>query len=328
MDDKISMNTRVYTDIQSLNQLKNNYGKNEEAVKKEVSQQFEAILMQMVMSSMRDANKAFASSDDGFSSDQMSMYQDMFDKQLSLMMSNSGLGFANIIEKNIDQQQKAPPKVVSTQPVHLELAKAEVASNPTSSTAVTANVTSTQHGSPMPIAMKSAPPAKVADSTEFKTPEDFIKKLWSASKVAAESAGLNPELLLAQAALETNWGKSVLSETTSGSSHNLFNIKADPSWNDKTVSLNTLEQSDGMLVKQKASFRSYNSFQESFSDYVNFLKTNNRYSEALGKASNPSQFISSLQQAGYATDPEYAGKVMKIFKSQTFQQAISKVKSV
>jgi len=308
MDNNILSSTRVYTDIQSLDQVKYENSKDQGAAKKEVAQQFEAILMQMVMTSMRDANKAFAPSDDVFSNDQMDMYQDMFDKQLSLMMSNAHLGFADIIEKNMDQQQATSP----TSPVSIPVTQTQVTG--TTEPFVTANLTVSDAHS------------QSTQQPPFKTPEDFVKKLWASSKQAASALGLSPELLLAQAALETNWGKSVIAQNQTNSSHNLFNIKADPSWTDKTVSVDALEQMDGVLVKQKSAFRSYDSFQASFQDYVNFLKTNDKYSEALSKTSNPDQYMSSLQKAGYATDQNYADKVMKIYNSPMFQRVVTKVK--
>jgi flagellar protein FlgJ len=279
MYDKMSADTRTYTNIQGLDELRANVKKNPNAAKKEVTQQFEAILMQMMLKSMRDANQAFAS--DLFGSDQMGFYQDLFDKQLTLSLSNHGIGIAEAIERNMKDQHlgdtpdpDAPDEAL--QPV------------------MTA---------PTPITI----PAKIT------------------AKMAAKMLGANPEILLAQAALETNWGKKILPHNANTSSFNLFNIKADGHWASKTTTMDSLEERQGVLVKEKSAFRSYESFKDSFLDYVNLLKQNSRYSGALQHAESPEKFVHALQDAGYATDSQYASKIMKIFGSQSFQNLIAKM---
>jgi len=307
MDSKIAYNTRIYADLQGLKQLQ--YEKNTDAAKKEVSQQFESLLMQMVLHSMRDANKSFSSG--LFGSSQMDLYQDMFDKQLSLMLPKSGLGFAEIVEKNIDQMQNAKPlpdnnvaAPTFTQPQKITPAVNHPAVRP----------------AVLPLQEKST------TQMTFDSPEDFIKKLWPSAKLAASFIGASPAILLAQAALETNWGKSILPQGKSGSSYNLFNIKAGSSWTNKTTTVASLEQRNGVLVKEKSDFRSYDSYDESFLDYINLLRQNERYSDALNKANNPEQFTHALQNAGYATDENYAKKVMDIFSSQNFKSLIASIK--
>lgn len=295
-----SMQSKIYTDVQQLQQLKFNQDPN--ASKKEVCQQFEAILMQMVFSNMRESNKAF--SGDLFGSDQMEMYQDMFDKQLSLMMSKTGVGFANIVENNINQLEAAKnsePPAVAIKPL---------AARPASTV--------------LPIPPK-ANDTSVKPVETFSSREEFISKLWSGAKTAAAAIGIAPEILLAQAALETDWGKKVISAGKE-SSHNLFNIKANGQWKEKSIAVDTLEQKNGVLAKERAHFRKYDSFVESFNDFVAFLTHNDRYSKTLSNPSTPEKFIQGLQNAGFATDKNYADKVMQIFSSPTFKNLIAKVK--
>lgn len=318
MVDKISSDVKVYTDLQSLERLRYQSKKDSNSVKKEVAQQFEAMLMQIVMRSMRDANKALSSDLFG-NSDQMDFYQDMFDKQLSLLTSDSGTGFAQIVEKNIDQQyasQNNKPDTTIKKPTPQELKHNKPLFQLDRQSETTAKtVISTYEKLP------PAPPKK----TVFSSQEEFVKTLWSAAKSAAKSIGADPKVLLAQAALETNWGKKIIPQDKNRSSFNLFNIKADHSWEKQTVAMNTLEQKDGVLSKAKSVFRSYDSFVESFKDYAQFLKQNGRYSEALKKAADPHQFIQALQSAGYATDANYADKILKIFSSQTFKSLVNKL---
>ena len=127
---------------------------------------------------------------------------------------------------------------------------------------------------------------------------------------------IDVNVLLSQAALETGWGKSIVASGDNVNSHNLFNIKADKRWLGASVSTTTTEYKDGVSHQEKAAFRAYGSYQESFDDYVNFIKNNPRYKEALEVVEKPEQYMKELQQAGYATDPDYASKVMKIVESK------------
>jgi flagellar protein FlgJ len=323
MDDKISLSSRVYTDIQGLKQLQ--YHADSPAAKKEVAQQFESLLMQMVLSSMREANKAFS----GGSTNQMDMYQDLFDKQISLSMSTSGQGFAGMVEKSIDQMQSphadtsklAPQRSVPTAEVPAKISEVKAVAAPTEVKQVEQPM-----NKPAPAFKPEAVEAEKEQET-FSSPEDFMKKLWASAKHAASLIGASPELLLAQAALETNWGKNIIPDGKDTSTHNLFNVKAGSGWNNKVATIKTLEEKDGVIAKEKSNFRSYASFKESFMDYVNLLKKNDRYSESVSKAGNPEQFTSALQSAGYATDQNYANKIMKIFSSHGFQDIVTKIKS-
>lgn len=272
VNNKSINDAKVYTDIQHLRSLHAEYQTHPDLVKKEVSQQFESLMVQMLLKSMRDANKEFTS--ELSSGDQTDFYSDLFDKQLSLELSKSGMGLSKPIEGYIDRRMPTP-----------------------------------MIPPPMPSQMPSA---------SFQTAADFVKQLWTSAKEAASLIGADPKLLLAQAALETNWGKQIIKHPTGDSTHNLFNIKADKSWIAPAATFHTLEQRDGVITKQPATFRSYASYADSFKDYAQFLKSNTRYQEALQQADNPQDFIQSLQQAHYATDENYSNKVMSIFSSKKF----------
>lgn len=317
MDAKLSMNTRLYTDIQGLNQLR--YNANSADAKQEVAQQFESILMQMVLSSMRNANKEFSSG--LFSTDQMGFYQDMFDKQMSLVMSKSNSGFASMIMKNLDQKEAAAHEA------ELSMQKGQFLPMPVRAASSLSNSQSVEKTTAVTEPTSAQSLTEKPKNESFQSQEDFVKKLWPSAKIAASIIGGAPEVLIAQAALETNWGKNVLPHDKNTSSNNLFNLKAGSSWASKTTSIDTLEQKNGVLYKEKSNFRSYDSYTDSFMDYANFLKTNERYKESLNKAENPGHFVHALQKAGYATDQEYGNKIMKIFKSDSFKNLIAKVKA-
>jgi len=144
--------------------------------------------------------------------------------------------------------------------------------------------------------------------------ERFIEVLRPHAEKAARELGVDANLLLAQAALETGWGRAVIKHANGANSHNLFNIKADQRWQGPQAVVNTLEYENGVAQRKKAAFRSYASYEESFRDYVAFLKENPRYNEALRQTEQPARYIRALQRAGYATDPRYADKVMKIYQ--------------
>ena len=132
------------------------------------------------------------------------------------------------------------------------------------------------------------------------------------AEAAAKRIGIDPKYLVAQAALETGWGKSVMRAEDGSSSHNLFGIKATGSWQGEQARAITSEFRDGQFVKETAAFRSYDSYQDSFHDLVTLLQSNARYQGALDAADNPEQFARELQKAGYATDPGYAKKIISI----------------
>ena len=165
-----------------------------------------------------------------------------------------------------------------------------------------------------------AQPPLAPGKAAFKSADEFISTMLPMAKEAAAKIGVDPAYLVAQAALETGWGKSIIRDSDGSSSHNLFGIKAAGGWNGDSARAVTTEYKQGQPVKEAAKFRSYDSFQDSFNDYVSFLQNNDRYDDALDATANPKQFVRELQQAGYATDPQYANKVAQIAKQmQTYQ---------
>nr|WP_251837139.1 flagellar assembly peptidoglycan hydrolase FlgJ [Serpens gallinarum] len=155
--------------------------------------------------------------------------------------------------------------------------------------------------------------------TRFNSPEEFVAAMLPMAEGAARRLGVDARHLVAQAALETGWGRSIIRQDDGSSSHNLFGIKAH-GWGGDSASTTTTEFYNGQAVKEQAEFRSYASYAQSFDDYATFLQSNGRYQEALQTADNPDKFMRELQQAGYATDPQYARKVNQIAKQlQTYQ---------
>lgn len=169
----------------------------------------------------------------------------------------------------------------------------------------------------------------VAPSVEFRadTPVEFIRSLLPAAKQAASALGLDPLALIAQAALETGWGKRMIRTASGDNSFNLFGIKASRNWQGDTAVVDTLEYRQGVARKEQAKFRAYSSPEQSLHDYTQFIGNSVRYQQAVAAANEPAAYFSELQAAGYATDPNYAQKIMSVFNSSAFQQVRSELNS-
>lgn len=152
----------------------------------------------------------------------------------------------------------------------------------------------------------------LAPKKAFAGSDEFVATMLPMAEQAAKRIGVDPRYLVAQAALETGWGKSVMRNSDGSSSHNLFGIKATGNWQGGEARAITSEFRDGQFVKETAAFRSYDSYQDSFHDLVSLLQNNSRYQEAVKSADKPEQFVRELQKAGYATDPNYASKISQI----------------
>jgi flagellar protein FlgJ len=154
----------------------------------------------------------------------------------------------------------------------------------------------------------------------FASQDEFVATMLPLAKDAAARIGVDPTVLVAQAALETGWGKSIMRSQDGSNSHNLFGVKAQGGWQGAEARAITSEFRDGQMVKETADFRSYDSYADSFHDLVTVLQNNNRYQGVLKAADNPVQFVKELQKAGYATDPDYASKISQIAKQMKSYQ--------
>ncbi|WP_160286232.1 flagellar assembly peptidoglycan hydrolase FlgJ [Pseudomonas sp. QL9] len=157
----------------------------------------------------------------------------------------------------------------------------------------------------------------------FASADDFVATMMPMAERAAKRIGVDPRYLVAQAALETGWGKKMIAQRDGSSSHNLFGVKSGSNWDGASARAVTSEYENGKQVKEVASFRAYNSFEQSFQDYVSFLQNNDRYQGALDSTARPDQFMKELQRAGYATDPQYARKVSQIAKQMQVYQSVA-----
>jgi flagellar protein FlgJ len=271
-------NASIYGDFAGLEKLKSGAARSDPAALRQVAQQFESLFARMMIKSMRDA----VGKDPIFGSDQAQTYQGMYDDQLSLELTKGkGLGLADMLVRQLQQ------------------------SGATANAAASGAAAEAGSASGMP----RAPAAGSASSADR---AGFISQVWPQAQQAAQQLGVHPVSLIAQAALETNWGRSVPRSASGASSNNLFGIKAGASRNGDSVIAGTQEFQGGAAHETRAAFRAYASPGESFQDYVALLQTNPRFSGALGSGTNVASFAAALQQGGYATDPDYAHKVTAV----------------
>ncbi len=316
--------SNAYTDFSDLAQLRRAAQKSPQQALAKVARQFESLFIKMMLKSMREA----AFGDPIFDSNQSELYRDMFDNQIALNMAEGkGIGLADALL--VQLRRYIPQKSAEATQPPAQVPRTSVM-KPFASAAGHSQKQQVVEKADEDIVMakvsQSSRPANAAASGEssagFADAESFVRQLLPLARQAGDELGVAPQVLIAQAALETGWGKAVSRHADGSSSYNLFNIKADDSWTGKSVVKSTLEFKDGIARREFARFRAYDSFADSFHDYVQFLKGNPRYQSALQVAHHPLQYIKKLQQSGYATDPDYADKIINIMQRDYLQAAM------
>lgn len=281
------INPAFYADPNALASLKSDARDRDPAALKAVAKQFESLFTKMLLKSMREANNSLSDGESLFGGEQSDFYQDMFDNQLAVHLSQGkGLGLADLLVR--------------------QLAGAGYGSQPAGPTGDSRN-SDQGVGITNSLSPRAQNPGPIASSKE-----DFVRQMLPHAEQAARELGVDPHALLAQAALETGWGKSVPCNAAGERSFNLFGIKAGSQWSGATVNVPTLEFEDGIPVRKVERFRSYESAADSFRDYARLIRNNPRYENALNAGSNVAGFASALQQGGYATDPQYASKIVAV----------------
>ncbi len=320
----------VYTDLQGLSGLKRLGKQSEESALRSVAQQFESMFVHMMLKSMRAANKAFQEGNllHSFESD---MHQQMLDHQMSLSLSEGqGIGLADVLFKQMQQQYSRPAVQgnaeetgkVAADEFRRSVGGINLSALHSPAGQLVHSMLNEQQSVSQLEKTKAQETSRMAD-TLFDTPAQFIRRLLPELSSAARHLGLDVKALVSQAALETGWGKRVIERADGQSSHNLFGIKADKSWDGNAVRVPALEYRQGLAERSLESFRAYDSFAESAMDYVNFLKSNPRYQRALSITENVAGFWQELQNAGYATDPNYADKLLNIYRNIDIGNALS-----
>lgn len=288
----------IYTDVAGLAAVKRGVQAQDPKALREAAQQFESLFTRMMLKSMREASFG----DPVFGSDQEKFYQGMFDDQMAVNLSRGhGLGLGDMLVRQLTRAGLIP---------------ADTADSSTASSSAAGAPAGTSAVSP---AGSSASPSAAAAGTNSTaqtaaplSQADFINAVWPAAQAAGRELGVDPRSLVAQAALETGWGRSIPSDVSGSSSFNLFGVKTGEQWSGPSVAVRTLEFEGGLPVPRTDKFRAYSSPNESFNDYVALLRDNPRYADALNTGSDTQAFANALQRGGYATDPAYAQKLTAI----------------
>lgn len=323
----MTANITTYNDFQGLSKLRSEAGARSPEAAREAARQFEALFVQMMLKSMRDANAVLGEEHD-------TTYEEMFDKQIAMEMTKGkGLGLGELMARQLGTADgtsaeqgaggaKAPLALLLQRlPAAARAALTELPDGPgpqlsipdPASLGARLNI-----NLPMPALPEMQLPGLVSTNRNDFRPanrEEFVREIWPLAVRAGEKLGVNPKAIVAQAALETGWGSRQIRDDAGVSGNNLFGIKADAGWSGERVTVTTLEYEGGLPKPQRAQFRAYPDLASGFEDYVRFLQGNPRYSDALRAGGSTDVYADRLQSAGYATDPRYAEKIRSIVAS-------------
>ena len=294
VNDATLQSVNTWTDLSGFNGMRAAAQSDAKSALPAVAKQFESIFTQMMLKSMRDAGVGDSLTD----SQAGDSWRDMFDQQLSINLSQNGngLGIAQMLIKQLGGSAGGSGGV-SADAVQQQLNSA---------------------------ASSVASAAQKAEPFLPQNAADFVAKLLPSAQEAAKKLGVSVKAVLAQAALETQWGQH-MPHGKGQSSNNLFGIKAGSSWDGKKVSVPTLEYEGGVAVRKQAQFRAYNSAGDSFNDYAKMISENPRYAAAKGHGDDVMGFAKGLVAGGYATDPSYAHKLAAIANGPVMRQALAAV---
>ncbi|MDE9612508.1 flagellar assembly peptidoglycan hydrolase FlgJ [Citrobacter portucalensis] len=301
--------TSAAWDAQSLNELKAKAGQDPAANIRPVARQVEGMFVQMMLKSMREA----LPKDGVFSSDSTRLYTSMYDQQIAQQMTaGKGLGLAEMMVKQMTEGQAQPADDAPQVPMKFSLE----------------TVTSYQNQALTQLVRKAIPRATESyDEPLSGDSKDFLAQLSLPAKLASQQSGVPHHLILAQAALESGWGQRQIRRENGEPSFNIFGVKASGGWKGPTTEITTTEYENGEAKKVKARFRVYSSYLEALSDYVGLISRNPRYA-AVTAAATAEQGAQALQNAGYATDPNYARKLTSMIQQlKSMSEKVSKTYS-
>jgi peptidoglycan hydrolase FlgJ len=273
-------------DVQGVNALKLESKQATPEALKKAAQQFEALFMNMMLKSMREASPQ----DGMFDSEQTRTYTSMLDQQLSQKLASRGIGLADVLVRQLSSTLGAGNPVPEMQ-------------------AATPGPEPAGAATPTPTSTPTPGSGEVA-----KQVQDFTQRLMPHAAEASAATGIPAQFMLGQAALESGWGKSEIRGADGQQSFNLFGVKAGGNWKGRSVDVATTEYVDGKPQRVVAAFRAYDSYADAFRDYANLLRANPRYQNVIAQGQDAAGFAQGLQRAGYATDPDYARKLMSVIR--------------
>ncbi|MGV3741188.1 MAG: flagellar assembly peptidoglycan hydrolase FlgJ [Burkholderiaceae bacterium] len=294
-----------------MTELRQAAQKNSPDALKETAKQFEALFLNMVMKSMREATPQ----DGVFDSEQSRMYTSMLDQQFSQNLAKRGVGLADVLVRQLSSTvntlQANPLEQQGNIPAGLELAEQIAAAMTKKRNA--SNAVPTPENKIAATGIDQ--PVKRASSSRPAHVREFQERLASHAEEASRTTGIPAKFMLGQAALESGWGKREIVAPDGTRSHNLFGIKATSGWKGKVVEAVTTEYINGAPQRRVEKFRAYDSYADAFRDYARMLSRNPRYEQVVANAQDATSFAQGLQKAGYATDPQYAAKLSRLIRT-------------
>ena len=323
------LDQRLSLDVQGVDALRRTVRSSPQEGMKQASKQFEVMFLQMMLKSMREATPP----ENMFSSSQEKTYTSMLDQQLSQNLSGRGLGLAEAMFSQLSrtmggnaaelapatggsgQMPGAGPLGMSFMPNAASLLSVAPLAAPV--TPVMPSMPALTRAPDLSFYEKTTAQATMSRSVLPQAHvEQFVSRMLPAAQRASQASGVPAQLIMAQAALESGWGKREIRAEDGKTSFNVFGIKADKSWKGPVVETTTTEYVNGAAQKTQARFRAYGSYEESFADYARFLTSNPRYANVLATP-DAAAAAHGLQRAGYATDPNYGGKLVRIMEQMT-----------
>ncbi|MFG6448141.1 flagellar assembly peptidoglycan hydrolase FlgJ [Roseateles sp. BYS180W] len=268
-------------DTRSIEALKAAAARDPKAAIKETARQFEALFMQEVMKSMRQATLSSGMLDNSATQ----LGTEMLDTQFAGKLTGIPGGLSQAIERHLQRQM-----------------------------GLSETTPATGRGAGPAAAAPAALPTLAQKNVQPHV-QSFILKHDASARYAQAKTGIPASFMIAQAAHESGWGKREIMQADGSTSHNIFGIKAGANWKGKVAEVQTTEYIDGKPQRVTARFRAYSSYAEAFKDYAQLLTSNDRYRDVVAKAGNAQSFAQGLQRAGYATDPEYANKLTRVINT-------------
>ncbi len=314
MINSADLSGKVAFDANGLNNLKQAAKENSPEAIKAVAKQFEAIFMNMMLKSMREATPQ----DNPFDNEQSRTFTSMLDQQLSSNLASKGLGLADVLARQLSKSGYAATNTLQ-QAVADESAVS--GSNLQGGSALINNPLS-PNAAPKPMENKTTLTNSLSSANKIlnnnsslsDSSTEFQNRMAPHAEVASRATGLPAHLMLGQAALESGWGKREIKAIDGTPSNNLFGIKATGNWDGKVVEAATTEYINGVKLKRIEKFRAYDSYADSFKDFANLMRNNPRYEKVMSNLQNVNGYAQAMQKAGYATDPNYASKLASVIQ--------------
>lgn len=284
MNSQLNTHNGLAVDSQSLDSLRTQAKQAPDKALASAAKQFEAVFMNMMLKSMRDATPQ----EGMFDTEQTKMFTSMLDQQLAQNMGGSrGIGLADMMVKQLSRNTPAADLDVSAK--HLELKSGNAALQ-------------------APVPLNSAIPSAYSENIQ----QNFVQRMMPHAAQVSRETGIPAHQMIGQAALESGWGRREIFMADGSNSYNLFGIKAGADWHGKVAEIKTTEYHNGVASKPVEKFRAYDSYADAFRDYAKLLSENPRYAKVLEHSASVQGFARELQNSGYATDPKYAEKLVQV----------------